>query len=142
MKRLAFFFKTWLPVILVAGFIFMMSNFAAADSDNQSGLIINILRSIFPGIESTHALVTIVRKAAHFTEYLIFGFLTARAMKKSKFNLWFALPACILYATSDEIHQSFIPGRSCEAGDVLIDALGAAIGVTIYFLLFGRKNKR
>mgnify|MGYP001180919595 CR=1 FL=1 len=33
------------------------------------------------------------------------------------------------YGVLDEWHQSFVPGRQCSAGDVLRDALGAAVGI-------------
>ena len=54
----------------------------------------------------------------------------------------FLLPWAIgaLYAVSDELHQSFVPGRSCELRDMLIDACGVAAGVAI--LWFYTKNKR
>ncbi len=37
----------------------------------------------------------------------------------------------MLYATSDEIHQFFVPGRSAEVRDVCIDTLGVICGVII-----------
>jgi hypothetical protein len=37
----------------------------------------------------------------------------------------------VLYAISDEIHQSFTPGRSASAVDVMTDALGAALALLI-----------
>ncbi|MCK4806427.1 MAG: VanZ family protein [Candidatus Aegiribacteria sp.] len=38
----------------------------------------------------------------------------------------------IIYAISDEIHQSFIPGRDCSAGDLLADIAGLALGLSLY----------
>ncbi len=38
----------------------------------------------------------------------------------------------ILYAVSDEIHQSFVPGRDCSAGDLLADIVGFAFGFVVY----------
>ena len=46
----------------------------------------------------------------------------------------FAIVACILYATTDEIHQCFVPGRACKALDVLIDSLGSCTGVFLLSL--------
>lgn len=37
----------------------------------------------------------------------------------------------IIYAISDEFHQSFIPGRSAEIRDVLIDTFGVIIGIIV-----------
>jgi VanZ family protein len=38
---------------------------------------------------------------------------------------------CVLLAILDEIHQIFVPGRSAEVRDVLIDTLGACFGLGI-----------
>ena len=50
------------------------------------------------------------------------------------------LAAGFLYAVSDEIHQTFVPGRSGEVGDVLIDTFGVLIGVCMVciFFLYGK----
>ena len=40
---------------------------------------------------------------------------------------------CLLYAISDEVHQTLIPGRSGEVSDVILDTIGASIGILIYF---------
>ncbi len=44
----------------------------------------------------------------------------------------------IVYALSDEIHQSFVPGRDCSAGDLLADITGLAVGLAVY--LWYRKS--
>ena len=38
---------------------------------------------------------------------------------------------CTTYSISDEIHQKFIPGRSAELRDVIIDSLGALTGILV-----------
>jgi VanZ family protein len=45
-----------------------------------------------------------------------------------------------LYAASDEIHQSFVPGRDCSAGDLAADAAGLAIGIAVC-LSYIRKHR-
>ncbi len=45
----------------------------------------------------------------------------------------FAIAA--VYAASDEWHQSFIPGRSSNCTDVLVDLVGVTIGVLLWFLI-------
>jgi VanZ family protein len=45
-----------------------------------------------------------------------------------------------LYGASDELHQSFIPGRSPEIGDWVADTLGALIAVLLVAWLV--KNRR
>lgn len=83
-----------------------------------------------------------VRKAAHATEYAVLGMLLAGAAYQKK------MPARRLmllswgigtgYAATDEIHQLFVPGRSGQLSDVLLDSCGVMAGaavavVAIYF---------
>lgn len=119
--------------------IFIMSSFPAVDSDQQSGLIVNALTTAFPSLENVDFLVNIVRKSAHFLEYAIFGFFTARAFKLSKKSPWFAILLCGIYAATDEYHQTFVPGRSGEIADILLDTAGATFGATIYILTHRKK---
>jgi VanZ family protein len=46
----------------------------------------------------------------------------------------------LIYAVSDEIHQSFVPGRDCSAGDLLADIVGISIGLSVY--LWCRRQRR
>ena len=52
----------------------------------------------------------------------------------------------VLYAVSDELHQLFVKARSCEAFDVLVDALGVLLAVAGLHLLTAvflrRKRKK
>ena len=85
-------------------------------------------------------LVFVVRKGAHFTIYLILGFLVMSYFKEiymvNNKGLLFAFIICFLYACSDEIHQLFVPGRSGEIRDVLIDSMGSIVGSYIYYFIF------
>ncbi len=124
----------------MAVIIFIMSSFPAADSDKQSGLIVNAIETLFPDTKNIEFLVTIVRKTAHFFEYALLGFLTARGFKLSKKTPWLAILACAIYASTDEFHQTIIPGRSGELKDVLLDTAGATFGVTLYWLFHRKKD--
>lgn len=75
----------------------------------------------------------IVRKTAHFTIYAILGILTFMAVRisKIKFPYLIAPVICLAYAASDEIHQYFVPGRSCELRDVCIDFSGSVLGIIL-----------
>ena len=78
-----------------------------------------------------------IRKAAHGTEYAILSCLLLFALwkysftKRAKYVLAFLITA--VYAASDEFHQLFVQGRSCQVTDVMIDSSGALVGLLIVF---------
>lgn len=101
--------------------IFWFSNQDANVSDTQSGFFAMLL-PFLP--------VWVIRKTAHMTLYAILAFCATCSQIKPSFKK--VLLFCACYASTDEFHQLFIPGRSGEIRDVCIDCLGACIG----FLLF------
>ncbi len=67
----------------------------------------------------------IIKKIAHISEYAIFYYLVLRALNPRSPSVFLtSLILCLLYAISDEIHQSFIPGRHARIYDVYFDSLG------------------
>lgn len=76
-----------------------------------------------------------IRKLAHFTIYMILGIAVMNYMNTYKMDnkrrIILTIIVGMLYATSDEIHQFFVPGRSAEVRDVCIDTLGVICGVII-----------
>ena len=80
-----------------------------------------------------------IRKFAHILEFGALGSLIYLFLLTWKGNLFIqyacALITTTLYAISDEIHQSFVWGRSAQISDVLIDALGALIFCSAILLI-------
>ena len=77
----------------------------------------------------------LVRKAAHFFVYTVLGILlywdfipSCGSVRKKVGWVWAAGTA---YAVSDEIHQLFVPGRSGQVRDVLLDSVGVAAGILL-----------
>src|SRR5687768_4325846 len=99
----------WLPVLAWAAVIFAVSS----------------IPSLGTGLGFWD---TLLRKAAHFTEYAILGALLFRALDRE----WIAVAAGVAYAASDEFHQHFVSGRHGSPVDVAIDAVGVALGVYVY----------
>ena len=129
-------------VIIWMIFIFIMSSFDATESNNQSNYIVNILINIF-NINNLDILSYIVRKLAHLTEYTILGILISNMVKQINFKTYTGLIISVSYAISDEIHQLFIPGRSCQITDICIDTIGICIGFIIYkYILKFIKRKK
>ena len=94
----------WLPVVLWAALIVALSSVPSLESG---------LSWDFP-----------LRKVAHAAEYAVLGALLARAAGELP-ALWLG----IAYAVSDELHQSFVPGRAASLVDVGIDAVGVLAGI-------------
>ena len=102
-------------------------------SASQSNLVVDTLCTLFKGFDK-NLVSLIVRKFAHFTEYLILGMLCLNMIKKCGLKNCLAILICVLYAASDEIHQIFVPGRSCRVMDILLDSFGSISGIIIYDL--------
>ena len=139
-----------LPTLLIFQmcFIFIMSSFGHTSSDAQSNLFVDFIAQNFPhvrhGLEnnliSLSTLIFLVRKTAHFTEYAILGSLFFLNLRNTplgliKHPLATSILFSFLYACTDEIHQIFVPGRSAQFRDVLIDTLGASFGAIITYLI-------
>lgn len=124
--------------------IFVLSNDTGTASSNKSDGIASFISDIISFID-TDTLIFIIRKLAHFTEYIILGILFLNVLKDYN-NIDIKLVIitilfCFSYAISDEVHQLFIQSRSGKFTDVLIDTLGSSIGVIIYYLILKRKYK-
>jgi len=101
----------WLPVFLWAMVIFL---FSAMPTNPVSQI---------------HWQDFIVKKSAHVIEYAIFVTFLYRALyacgidkKKAGF---YSILLAVFYGITDEFHQSFTPGRTPKARDVIFDTLGS-----------------
>ena len=146
--------KFTIIVIAIMAFIFFQSALPADLSSEESGRVVDLIVRLFQGVApiDRETLVFIVRKGAHFTEYMILGGFLVPAVKE-----WMAVdttpvPAAMeritawlagtLYAVTDEIHQFYVPGRSCELRDIGIDSCGVLAGVLVVSLLMRSKERR
>ena len=73
-----------------------------------------------------------IRKCAHVFEYFVFGLLLFRAIRIPKQGwqwrwAFLAILIAALYASSDEIHQIFVPSRGASFWDALLDTSGAGV---------------
>jgi VanZ family protein len=71
---------------------------------------------------------TVLRKAAHMTEYALLAVLLFRALGDELLAFFGA----ILYAASDELHQAFVRGRHGTPVDAAIDSIGVFVGLTVW----------
>ena len=75
----------------------------------------------------------IIRKLAHFTEFLILSILTLLLFKdlNIKYKYLYSIIFCLIIAISDETIQLFIDGRSGQIKDILIDISGSITYILI-----------
>lgn len=109
--------KYWLPVILWALLIFLLSSRA------------------LPEVTGTYWGDFTFKKLSHLVFYGILAVLIYRAlvfegMSKLK-AIYFSVVFSMLYGISDEIHQSFVPGRQPHIRDIIFDTIGAGMSLLI-----------
>ena len=129
----------WMIVI----FIFSTDSFSSA---RTTPIIAPFLSSLFPSLTEAHIenIGLLLRKLGHWSEYFILAVLLMRALRaefpgpSAKRRMIWSVAFSVIYAISDELHQSFVPSRSASAVDVSIDAIGAICGT----LLSYRHNQR
>ncbi len=122
--------------------IFVLST-DAGSSLHTSRILGPLLQWLDPGVtrEEVALVQFLVRKAGHLAEYAVLAVLFVRAFPavlpavpaRSWTMAGIAWAAAVAYAASDEFHQSFVATRTASAGDVLIDAVGAAVGLALFF---------
>ena len=85
-------------------------------------------------------------KVLHVVEYGMLGYLSARAFRRTlpawpraRLLLATALLA-VAYGTTDECHQSFVPEREMEWGDLAADAAGGLAGAALFVGMMGRRT--
>lgn len=133
----------WTTVVIWMALIFFLSHQPGQESSELSAGITDIIGSlfevVFQGKLDASNLSFYIRKSAHFLAYFVLSLLVIHSLRKSGLKGYrgfgLALIICVLYAITDEIHQLFIPGRSGDLRDVLIDSAGATVGIGLYLLL-------
>lgn len=87
--------------------------------------------SSIPDLKSSLSYDYPLRKLAHVAEYAVLFSLTRRALAAEGFSPRaagaVAFVSTVLYAVTDELHQTFVPGRAGAVSDVAIDACGALL---------------
>ena len=143
--------KRWWPALAWA---VVISGFSTSvfTSEHTGRVIIPILHWLFPHatMQTLAWMHHIIRKCAHFTEYFILSLLILRGIRgeRRETHLRWALVAIIVvagYASLDELHQAFVPGRTPAVTDVLLDTTGgiaAQVVAALFALWFHVREQR
>lgn len=144
-KKVLFRIITTSLLVLTVAFILGNSLKTATESSSQSGRVQAFLQetanAIFPNNPPT-VTSSFVRKAAHFCEFALLGFIvffTYISYTDNKKFLFTVLLFGLLIAILDEILQLFVSGRAGQVTDVLLDFSGHFVGsvfaVAIYVVV-------
>lgn len=122
------FFVYFFPVILWMGVIFLFSSYPTKQVSHINW------KDFF------------IKKTAHIIEYGILATLFFRAFKNNGMGKkeagYLSVFLSFLYGLSDEIHQSFTPGREPTLRDVFFDTIGAMLFIYgIWYLLPKAKGR-
>ena len=134
-----------LALIGCIAFIFSNSMAVAEVSSVSSGRVLQLLQAVLrrlgmPGL-AQRLTMHLVRKLAHFCEYLLEGFLLMLCMRvysrRPLRHITVPMLAGVLTALTDETIQLFSQGRSSQVTDVWLDSAGVLAGILAALLLMG-----
>ncbi len=142
------FARYWLPAVLWTCVVLAAST-DAFSSQNTGSILARVATALFGHINpATFELVHfLIRKAAHLTEYGILGLLWFRAWRGVRVGWYwkwglFGVAIVLVVASADEIHQTFVPSRTGEFSDVVLDLFGALIAQFLLWLVIRRRGAR
>ena len=137
-------------MLLLLSTFFIIFGFSSQDGEKSGNISKKITEEIItriPQIQEkeqnereaiTLRIEKVIRKIAHFSIYTAVGLLLMALLStfemKEKNRIIMSLIIGIIYASSDEIHQSFVPERSPMITDVMIDTMGVMLGILIIML--------
>lgn len=129
-------------------FIWGHSLVQGPQSSLESGMVVALVRPIFEmlGVSDVDLMSLVVRKLAHFSEYALLGVLTCGLFRARRRELRRGpFPTVLLVAlvpVVDECIQLFVPGRTGQPTDVLIDLGGLVFGGLLAWFVSARLPER
>ncbi|MGN0376573.1 MAG: VanZ family protein [Suilimivivens sp.] len=151
---------TGIAVILLIAVYIMIFCFSADDGAASSSVSVKVTKwlmklyysffngshpdiPVVPGV--TDEAEAVVRKLAHFTEYMAVGLLSfgiiTMWIKNTGKGIILVVLQLLISAGLDEIHQYFVPGRYSSLKDVMIDTAGGITGILVILCVKGIKKR-
>lgn len=96
-----------------------------------------------PRIELPELSIWQMDKFLHIIAYFVLGCTLAMAVEgnfkgmKRNAKIWMVVIVGALYAIADEIHQSYVPGRSSDIFDIIADFIGIGLSVLLFNKIVG-----
>lgn len=144
----------WIFLFLAVLDMSVIFSFSAQNSEQSTNISKGIANNIVSDISPDNKIVEneikkpvnvdyvnyLLRKSAHVSLYTVLGILvvsTVYLSDKIKNRIYIYLTSlfiCVFYASTDEFHQLFVPGRSGEIKDIMIDSVGVIFGLLLFFV--------
>ncbi len=134
-------------LLLLIGTFFIIFRFSSQNGTQSKGISTKVTEAILEKSSKYNQLDNkekkkvfnranaVIRKIAHFSIYTLVGLLLmgimTRTKLKDKRRILITVVIGIIYATLDEFHQSFSPGRTPKITDIYIDTLGVILGILL-----------
>ena len=137
---------SWACVAALVCIIFFMSGQSGERLDSGAGIITMLRNALIEFTSTLFGHYVDVSPIGHFTEFFLLGAALVNALRLhlplSKACM-LAVAFASLYGVTDELHQIFVPGRSCDPLDWLVDTIAALIAalLTTAFLALRQKQK-
>ena len=142
-KKKIYPLMTLAMLLLVTFIIFSFSLETADESSEKSGFIVRLLDGVCAlfGVDA-ETLETPIRKAAHFAEFALLGFVAYLSARAFKLGMPSALLYSLLVAVADETIQLYSPERFSSTLDVLLDFGGAVFGAFLLLAIIKLRKKK
>lgn len=145
----------WFKIILLILWMGLIFSFSNQTGTSSSSLSTKVLTRIAVTIdkdmtdeeidEFVDKYSFIIRKVAHLTIYFILGILTyinlKEYMKVTPALVIYSIIFCLVYASTDEIHQLLVNGRSGNIYDVILDTCGSTLAILLSYYSRRRLKK-
>ncbi len=138
-------------IVLILCVFFVIFGFSNQNSQTSGGTSQKVTEAITKNIKKIQDLEqnerkividkieNVIRKIAHYSIYTLLGLLLMGLMSTFKIKemdkIAVSLIIGVLYASTDEIHQAFVPGRGAQITDVILDSMGVLTGIFITMLV-------
>ena len=84
----------------------------------------------------------LIKKGGHMLGYCLLALASWHGSGWDKKKWWIAWGIAIMYAITDEIHQSFVPGRTSSPVDIVIDSIAAGLALLVWYAMKKFNNNR
>lgn len=136
---------SWLFVAAMLCVIFYMSSRSDVDLDTGTGIVSMVKDALASATSALFGHPVDVSPIGHFTEFFLLGGALANALRlhlSPSRACVLAVVLASLYGVSDELHQIFVPGRTCDPLDWLVDTIAALLAAMLVSAFVSWREKR